>query len=183
MSIKKDIEKVLSNYNTKDYVPNGKAWDIWSKKFFLKLDLQKQDSKFINRLRELIKKDNKLDEQSFKKHFPELNYSIEYIDPLNFNFITLSKKSIQRISFELSNIIELEYQKIELVLQYYYRQERWDFDNFTRCLRMVDKEYSNIFNEKLFKDEVNQLPEKYKKSILLLKEKIMKDLKKKGLLK
>lgn len=126
---------ILNSYNEEELTPSNKAWDLWQKTFFCKLDFHGKDMLYINKFNK-FKDDGDYSKLSFDKMFPDLKYD-NYINPLSFYSYDLSMKEKQRISMMLQDEISLPWDTIYNVVSYFYQSEKWNYESLCFAAGMV----------------------------------------------
>lgn len=156
----KRIDLIIKNYDKKELVPSARAWEMWQSSFFNKLPIIKL-VEGINNLKK-FELSGDFSESSFKFFFKDLNYSIQYINPIEFNSFTISQKEKQRIAFLLQDELPLSWEKLNLLVRYLYResQDQWNFETLRKLSGCVCENLSSALLLNKYIDERNIVPEK-----------------------
>lgn len=129
------INQIINSYDQKEFKPSSRAWTMWFNEFYKD---KKVPFSYLNQLKK-FQDETKGSEADFKRYI-DLEYEY-YIDPMKFNLYTLTRKEIQRISFNLSNYLNVNFDTIHCILKCLYKDNisNWDFDNFCILSGLYDK--------------------------------------------
>lgn len=133
------INSVLNKYD-QDWELSPKGKEQWIKAYFNKVKIKDLSLKqTLDKLKLFYSTD--MNEVAFNDIFSSyIESSPIFISPTKFN-LNLSNKEIQKIAFNLHNLIELEYEKSYRLIQrlfHLYSQNQWNYETFMILLNDYD---------------------------------------------
>lgn len=142
----KEIERIVQNIDIQSdedlEIDKRKCLSKWEDEFFFKIKgnekiLPDQFHNFCKKLKE-FKKTN-CSEEIFQQYYPNYHYE-KYISPWDYGIMKVSKRKYQKIAFELSNHISLEFQKLSDLVEDLYRvRQKPTFEDLSTLMACYDK--------------------------------------------
>lgn len=140
----KKIDLIIKNYDKNNLVPSSKAWEMWFSNFFNRINLNRNDSKFIERIK-IFRDSVSFEESDFKEIFPELKYTNKYINPMSFELYNISKKECERLAFLIQEEAPfVDFFQLKLIIEYTFRGRDWNYKGFYKTCGVVSKELKRV---------------------------------------